>query len=131
VKKQKSLKQNETSCEAATPAQLSAQALPSVATTASKLLKQSSMRDRNRRARPNKVSRSVPDPCRKCRPISFIPSAVLWVASFVFSPSEFFLYRLGACLTGPYSLQVPTSTPAGVGIPWSTSEDQVSVTCLS
>lgn len=57
VKKQKSLKQNETSCEAATPAQ----ALPSVA-TASKLLKQSSMRDRNRRARPNKVSGSVPVP---------------------------------------------------------------------
>jgi hypothetical protein len=33
---------------------------------------------------------------------------------------------LGTYLTGPCSLQVPTNTPAGVGIPWSTSEDQVS-----
>lgn len=58
VKKQKSLKQNETNSEAATPACVSnlhcTQQLPS-APTANRLLKQSSMRDRNRRVRPNKV----------------------------------------------------------------------------
>lgn len=57
LKKQKSLKQNETISEAATAALVSAsqanQQMPSV--PSSKLLKQNSIRDRNRRVRVNKV----------------------------------------------------------------------------
>lgn len=45
--------------------------------------------------------------------------------------SWFCLCHLRKYLSGPYSLQVPTNTPAGVGIPWSTSEDQVSLNLLT